>query len=735
MCISCHSARAARCLFSATPGTVELDLSHLALEDRDVHALLASLPHLTQLDLSGCRRLTMQLPGLFGQMADRVLEVQGPGAAPGGSAFSPPNSLQRGTTTPPMGMTGGRRLSTSEGISSTGASVTHCGVAQASSCPHYTTSSLGGDVRQHMRAAALASLAARKLTSFCLQRCFQLNASALTQLLRAAAAGAVPLQCLALSHLNMDGWPWAGAGQRDSSGSSSATENSSFQQAVSVAFERVGAAARSRLAELRTTQHGPAAVLALAPAQAYGLQPPHSAAGAASSITGSSSITLHDSDLDEDDEEEGDEGGQGGGAETASSSARPSHDGCSAHMGAPLGLGTYPQQHPVVTNIQVLALNNCDRISALGLCALATACPRLQVLLLGGSTYSPLRASSGGAVAAGAAATGHMSGAALPASLQLQPRVRAELANTPAAVSVMGAAGVPGGPSVTFALDQASELVCAVMEMRSLRALDLTFVPQLVVTLVRQGLALAAAGSFGDSMEENTQPGSLSRKAGVLAGVSGASATTRGALGTGGSTYVAKGLSGISRTGRTGQPVEVLDLSQAWGVAAAVSLLQAASGGQGSSQAGAGASPARHSSPGGVVGANRGLSSHQGLPAAAAVRLGLKCAANCSSASRCTPLHIGSERGDAGMVRSLLSLGATPNAREKGGASPLFIACEAGHTGCVEALLSAGADVRLSNAAGESPLYISALRGHLPVVRALLAHCKASGIAWQEPKL
>ncbi|EFJ41984.1 ankyrin-repeat protein [Volvox carteri f. nagariensis] len=118
-----------------------------------------------------------------------------------------------------------------------------------------------------------------------------------------------------------------------------------------------------------------------------------------------------------------------------------------------------------------------------------------------------------------------------------------------------------------------------------------------------------------------------------------------------------------------------------------------------------------------------------------AVSTVLRCAVNCSSVTRSTPLHLAAERGSAGVVSKLLAAGAVVDARDTAGSTALFLASEAGHTAVVERLLAAGSDPRLGNSAGETPLYIAALRGHLGCVKELLLYCKARGIDWQDPEM
>jgi hypothetical protein len=115
--------------------------------------------------------------------------------------------------------------------------------------------------------------------------------------------------------------------------------------------------------------------------------------------------------------------------------------------------------------------------------------------------------------------------------------------------------------------------------------------------------------------------------------------------------------------------------------------------------------------------------------------MAIKCAANCSSRGRSTPLHMAADAGCACHIRVLVSAGAAVAARDASGASPLFVACESGRAAAAAELLQAGADALVGNTAGETPLYIAALRGHLSVVELLLGHLSAAEVDWTQRQL
>jgi hypothetical protein len=119
----------------------------------------------------------------------------------------------------------------------------------------------------------------------------------------------------------------------------------------------------------------------------------------------------------------------------------------------------------------------------------------------------------------------------------------------------------------------------------------------------------------------------------------------------------------------------------------------------------------------------------------ACLEMAVRCAVNCSSRGRSTPLHSAADAGCACHVRALCAAGAQVAARDASGASPVFVAAEAGNADAAAALLAAGADCLAGNTAGETSLYIASLRGHVCVVERLLQHMAAAGVDWTQRQL
>ncbi|KAL6756845.1 hypothetical protein V8C86DRAFT_3096329 [Haematococcus lacustris] len=450
-----------------------------------------------------------------------------------------------------------------------------------------------------------------RLACLALQRCFQLDSSALTHLLQAAAAGRLPLRCLALSHLDMEDWPTAAA------------------------------APASAAANAPTPLPAPTSTLTPTP--------------------------------------------------TPTSGAIPS---TSRHRAGRVTLElTMPaQQHTTQATEQlVLALTNCTRLSLSSLAVLAQVCPRLQLLLLGGSTWCPPPpcpppaaatldppppalppSSSSGLVQAPLISSSHPS-QLFTALLHLHPELQAQLqgptAAAPAASSPPPALPASAPGALLLNLQLAAGLAVTAASLPELRVLELSFVAPALLQLLRQGLRFLRL------------------------------------------------------------QLQVWDLSSPSSAAAAQAMLH-------TRQAGAAAPlpPSSNTQQLGVQGGGEPLDPPLTLPPPA-LALGLRAAANCSAASRCSPLHVAAERGAAQHCRDLLELGAQPDRRDRGGCTALFLACEAGQAACVGVLLAGGAAVSLANSAGESPLYIAALRGHLRAVRELLQHCLHTGEPWQAAEL
>ncbi|KAG1663279.1 hypothetical protein FOA52_006320 [Chlamydomonas sp. UWO 241] len=515
---------------------------------------------------------------------------------------------------------------------------------------------------------------ARHLTTLNLQRCFQLNGAALAQLLGSCHAdGALPsLRCLAMSHLALAGID---------------------AQLAGALLARVQRPAGD--SEGQGQGHGTLA------------------AGNHCDGSGQSPGTGGD-------DASGDSGSRGSGSNVATEAA-PAPE-CA------VGPSTMRMQRATTIGLTLLALHNCTGLGAAALRALADACPRLEVLLLGGCAIgdSPPRSSAGGAGAfnAAAAAVAPAAGAADIAALldgdcddDGLPSLAAVCAAVhvcPSLAPVTAGAGVGactgagvhlpmmggGGPGSAAlppiararAASAAAALVYGVLRLGRLTALELTFAGGAVECGVRA--ALDALLPSGD-----------------------ATATTAAAAAAQGGAH--------AHAGGRAMP-QLWDFTSERGLSDARAALAdhvRAHPGSGGAQA----------------------SAAELLPAA------LRAAVNCSSSSRQTPLHMaafargacggggaaegsgGGECGGSGsvsVVAWLLGLGAGVDARDAGGCTPLFLASEAGREGAVRDLLAAGADPGCGNAAGESPLYIAALKGHLCVVRSLVDSLVACGIDW-----
>jgi ankyrin repeat protein len=86
-------------------------------------------------------------------------------------------------------------------------------------------------------------------------------------------------------------------------------------------------------------------------------------------------------------------------------------------------------------------------------------------------------------------------------------------------------------------------------------------------------------------------------------------------------------------------------------------------------------------------------------------------------------LYRAAEQGRAKLIKTLIDIGANPNAPESGpGFTPLMIAAAEGHESCVSLLLDAGANPNATNKKGRTALMFASSNDHLEIVRALLKH-------------
>lgn len=86
-----------------------------------------------------------------------------------------------------------------------------------------------------------------------------------------------------------------------------------------------------------------------------------------------------------------------------------------------------------------------------------------------------------------------------------------------------------------------------------------------------------------------------------------------------------------------------------------------------------------------------------------------------------TALHRAVLDRDQDTVRTLLDMGAGPEAMDQDTYTPLQLAAQAGDTDIVEILLARGAHIETTNSAGNTALHVAAWSGHPDTVNALLA--------------
>jgi len=85
-----------------------------------------------------------------------------------------------------------------------------------------------------------------------------------------------------------------------------------------------------------------------------------------------------------------------------------------------------------------------------------------------------------------------------------------------------------------------------------------------------------------------------------------------------------------------------------------------------------------------------------------------------------TPLQCAAIKGNPGLVRKLLRLGADPNSQDYAGWSPLHEACNRGNDIVARILIKGGADIHTLGMYKETPLHDASRNGHLKVVKLLL---------------
>ena len=76
-------------------------------------------------------------------------------------------------------------------------------------------------------------------------------------------------------------------------------------------------------------------------------------------------------------------------------------------------------------------------------------------------------------------------------------------------------------------------------------------------------------------------------------------------------------------------------------------------------------------------------------------------------------------RGDAHIMRDLLSRGIDPNARDRNGHTGLMLAAHAGHLATVQLLIDHGADLNGTAKFGLSAVMLAVIAGHKEIAQAL----------------
>jgi len=599
----------------------------------------------------------------------------------------------------------------------------------------------------------LQHLASKQLQCINLQRCFQLTDACLTAVLDYACgshSSSKALQCIALSHLNLAVWPAASGNVDHSQGRSNNHHDS---------------------AEDTTGSHRP-----------RGLDEDNNSSSSSSSSSDRSGV---DANNDQSSSTSG-MPGSGNGSLSMALQWRSLAEGFLLKLPKQLGLPLISSTS--VSALRVVVLNNCSLLAVEGLVSLAAACPQLEYLFLGGSTLkTPLQLAAaspdageqalgggGGAyvprsVAAAAAAAAAAGGDAVAApcstpELPLALQELSELLQLPATLpwdllsscceasscsmagcgqghctcpcsccSSVRCKGIPGSDGAT--LERASKRLhrmepsaAAITAARS-HALGLAYVAALLPGLKVIEVTFMAPGVAGwlnvcldrlQQLRQRQQGGGLlatnssHSSEGLQRSCSSSNSTA--------SRSSDSSSSCCSVVACTGRP-KVWQFSCVTAVADALATLSEARGLYSKVISSGGASTG---DPGGAQGS---------VLSPACLSMAVRCAANCSSRGRSTPLHMAADTGCACHIRALLSAGAAVAARDASGASPLFVACESGQGAAAAALLEAGADAVMGNTAGETPLYIASLRGHLSVVELLLRHLSAADVDWTQRQL
>lgn len=326
---------------------------------------------------------------------------------------------------------------------------------------------------------------------------------------------------------------------------------------------------------------------------------------------------------------------------------------------------------PPPGTLRMLALHNCSKLGAAALVGIAAACPRLEVLMLGGCSFAIEQQLDSSCLASSPGDRAPGSGLGAPAAL-FRDRALATLLRD---VPMLSTSGSSLG-FASYIASLAAHLAAMAARLPCLRVLELTFgLPGLAGAL--QHLA-------------DTEP--------------------------------------LLLAGRP-EPLQVWDLSTAASVARALTWRRSVA-----ARRAAGASPITPGDASAFLSAAVNCSSaaratplhvaaEEGSPWLLRTLVELGAGIEARDRSGATPLHAACEMGEDASVECLLGAGASASMRTMAGETPLYVCSLKGHERCVDLLLCQEVQqtlLKTSEGDGWTPLMAAAVAGRTSIVLKLL---------------